>query len=660
MAGSIYDIAHVDQMEGHEFERFIAGLLGKSGYQKVEVTPGSGDQGVDVLAEKDGVRYAFQCKCYSSDLGNTPVQEVNTGKMVYHCHVGVVVTNRCFTQSAREAAKATGVLLWDRTKLESLIAQANMEDSGEPAVQQEGESFTLWTGSSLLRRGGIALQDKEWKKASQFFDRVLNTDPENAEAYLGLMMAEAKLSNQEAFVCAYVDRPWLMHGNNFSHAKEFAGPEMRGWFAGLEKRKGKEHQHQELVQQMREEELKQAAIRLAPIRKSLKKAAFLIAHGNSHIVGLKSDGTVVAVGENSDGQCNISDWANIVAIAAGFDHTVGLRDDGTVVAAGGKSFGQCDVSDWTNIVMIATGGGHTVGLKSDGTVVAAGWNEFGQCDVSDWQDIITIAAGFCYTVGLKSNGTVVATGANKKGQCNVSSWTDIEEIVPSSGCTVGLKLDGTVVVTNSNIDEDDCSQYGVFDWRTIVAIAEGNLIGLRADGTVVGGQCDTFDWRDIVAIAAGFDHTVGLKADGTVVATGDNCNGQCEVSDWRDIAAIAAWGNETLGLRSDGTVVAVGDNSCGRSDVQNWRLFNSIDTLEQERAGVRACWETERKQRETEDADAERKQLEEIAQKRTLLETEQAKLQTELIGLKGLFTRRRRREIEARLEAIEEKQKLLK
>ena len=133
----IYDMSHIDAMEGHEFEQFIANLLRKLGYQKVEVTPGSGDQGVDVLAEKDDIRYAMQCKCYASDLGNTPVQEVNTGKVIYHCHVGVVVTNRYFTQGAKEAAKATGVLLWDRTKLMALIAQAGMEIRTEISIQQK-------------------------------------------------------------------------------------------------------------------------------------------------------------------------------------------------------------------------------------------------------------------------------------------------------------------------------------------------------------------------------------------------------------------------------------------------------------------------------------------------------------------------------------------
>ena len=53
-----------------------------------------------------------------------------------------------------------------------------------------------------------------------------------------------------------------------------------------------------------------------------------------HTVGLKSDGTVVAVGNNIDGQLNVGSWTDIVQVAAGRYHTVGLKSDGTVVAVG--------------------------------------------------------------------------------------------------------------------------------------------------------------------------------------------------------------------------------------------------------------------------------------------------------------------------------------
>lgn len=108
------ELLTIDLMEGHNFENWCAEALRNSGFVNVTVTPGSGDQGVDILAEKDGLKYAVQCKRYNSDLGNTPIQEVFTGARFYNCHVGAVITNRNFTVGAKNAAAATGVLLWGR------------------------------------------------------------------------------------------------------------------------------------------------------------------------------------------------------------------------------------------------------------------------------------------------------------------------------------------------------------------------------------------------------------------------------------------------------------------------------------------------------------------------------------------------------------------
>lgn len=119
------ELIKVDAMEGHDFEYWCAELLKKTGFENVEVTQGSGDQGVDVLAEKSGIKYAIQCKCYSSDLGNAPVQEVNAGKAIYHCHIGAVMTNRYFTAGARQAAEANNILLWDRDSIAKMLKEAN-------------------------------------------------------------------------------------------------------------------------------------------------------------------------------------------------------------------------------------------------------------------------------------------------------------------------------------------------------------------------------------------------------------------------------------------------------------------------------------------------------------------------------------------------------
>lgn len=110
-----------DSLEGHDFELYCANLLKKNGFHHTLVTKESGDQGIDILAEKEGIKYAIQCKCYSSDIGNKAVQEAFAGKTFYGCHVAVVLTNRYFTRSAKELAEKNGVLLWDRNKLVSLI-----------------------------------------------------------------------------------------------------------------------------------------------------------------------------------------------------------------------------------------------------------------------------------------------------------------------------------------------------------------------------------------------------------------------------------------------------------------------------------------------------------------------------------------------------------
>lgn len=121
------ELAQIDLMEGHVFEHWSADLLRDLGFTNVEVTRGSGDQGVDVLAEKEGIRYAIQCKCYHSPLGNTPIQEVHAGKEMYRCQIGAVMTNQYFTPGGLELAERTGTLLWDRDWIRDAIKRRSPE-----------------------------------------------------------------------------------------------------------------------------------------------------------------------------------------------------------------------------------------------------------------------------------------------------------------------------------------------------------------------------------------------------------------------------------------------------------------------------------------------------------------------------------------------------
>jgi restriction system protein len=104
----------VDNMDGFDFEYYCADILEANGFIDVEVTRSSGDYGIDILAEKDGVTYAVQCKRYTGLVGVKAVQEAYAGRDYYDRMVGAVMTNQYFTQPAVEAAKKLKILLWDR------------------------------------------------------------------------------------------------------------------------------------------------------------------------------------------------------------------------------------------------------------------------------------------------------------------------------------------------------------------------------------------------------------------------------------------------------------------------------------------------------------------------------------------------------------------
>jgi len=118
-----------DEMNGHEFERFCVKLLLQNGFDMAKKTAGSGDFGVDILAEKDGITYAIQCKCLAKDVGNTAVQEIFSGREYHKSHIGAVLTNRYFTKAAKNTAKRTGIILWDR---DWLLARLPKKEEATP------------------------------------------------------------------------------------------------------------------------------------------------------------------------------------------------------------------------------------------------------------------------------------------------------------------------------------------------------------------------------------------------------------------------------------------------------------------------------------------------------------------------------------------------
>lgn len=477
---------------------------------------------------------------------------------------------------------------WARQKIQEIRGTVQVEGTVQVTgkVQVEGGTVNVEgtaTKESLLKRAKMCCAEKDWSKATELLEQVLNADPECAEAYLYRYLAGQKQPTLEALVA-----DCRLHFAEFptdsylKRAEQFADEKLIGLLNRCKQ------ECAETVEAGKKQ--RQANVgALAEKRKALEPVRKFIACGDSHTVGLRADGTVVAAGDNTYyDHCAVSGWRDVAAIVGGNRYTVGLRADGMVIVAGWRVRDQHMVRNWRDVVAIACGSDHTVGLRADGTVVAVGSNGYGQCKVGDWQDVVAIACATYHTVGLRRDGTVAAVGMNDYGQCNVG------------------------------------------------------------------------DWRDVVAIACRGSHTVGLRADGTVVAAGKidpYYYGQCEVGNWRDVVAIACSASHTVGLRADGTVVATGKNDQGQCNVGDWKLFNSIEALDQELAEAQ-----ERRKREAEEArrqEEQRKQahLAELAAEKDALQAEYGIL---LSTFKGLFAGgKRRREIEARLAAIEAEQKSL-
>lgn len=127
-------------------------------------------------------------------------------------------------------------------------------------------------------------------------------------------------------------------------------------------------------------------------------------------------------------------------------------------------------------------------------------------------------------------------------------------------------------------------EVGTIETNTMIAAGDNFTLGLKTNGTVLAtglsltGADQVSDWTNITMIACGLNHSVGLKADGTVVAAGSNANGACNVSQWKDIKMIAAGLDNTVGLKKDGTVVSTGSNDYGQLDVQDWKDITAISS----------------------------------------------------------------------------------
>ena len=258
-------------------------------------------------------------------------------------------------------------------------------------------------------------------------------------------------------------------------------------------------------------------------------------------------------------------------VATGYHHTVARTESGTVLAVGSNLSGQCNTSNWTDIVAVAAGAYHTVGLRSDGTVVATGQNTYGQCNVGKWQNVAAIYAGAYNTAAITTNGQLLTTGYQN---WDTLRWREVATLSIGDYALCGVMENGQPLSTHSELVTDDYFDLVALD------VATANSAGLKADGTVVSNGLDVSELRNILMLDCTPNGIFALDDAGSVHAIGFSFAHLPDVSGWTDIVTLSASATHIVGVTSQGRVVARGLSDMGQCDTQDWVLFTPEPTPE--------------------------------------------------------------------------------
>lgn len=247
----------------------------------------------------------------------------------------------------------------------------------------------------------------------------------------------------------------------------------------------------------------------------------------------------------------IEGWSNVASVGevgAYYEIPIALRWDGTVLTGDNNPV----VAEWRNIIAIYVYFDEIIGLCLDGTVVST--NPESSC--TSWTNVesIHVPRTVIGLLGITKDGKVLS----EKEDDDLSAWTDIIHVNSGMG-VVGLRQDGTVLYSNGS------GTQVMEGWTDVVAVdCYWDIMALRSDGTILttakevyGTPLDFSGWNNVVAIDVdGYDY-IGLKADGSVIATGgfEYVDEELDLSKWKDMVEVRSAGYSMIGLRADGTVL---------------------------------------------------------------------------------------------------------
>lgn len=509
---------------------------------------------------------------------------------------GIFECDSCGTEYSTE---------WASAKIQEIKGTVKVEGTVQVAgtVTIEGGIST----ASLLKRGELALEDREWDNARKAFDRALDMDPENGHAYFGKLMAEYRVRSGEEL--SALSREFTSSAN-YQKALRFADEALSAKLEEIlqiiEQREETERREKERreAEARKEEERRQQLARekAAENQKKAQKQARTAAHAAKIALPIVAVIAALAIAipmlpqkpeqeipKATEVQMEVPVVTETTvqpeSIPPETTYSVAekLLIEGRTAEAAMAFYNQGDKDRsfelWRKAAPPATFCSASVALQKDGTVLTdyLDASDYVRKTVPQWHDVVSVDVGLGHVVGLKKDGTVIAVGTNDAGQCNVDSWKDIVAVAAGNEITVGLKSDGTVITAGKGYLK--YTDYDTSDWEDIVAISAGqHVAGLKADGTVSASGDVVSNWSEIVAVDASEYEIFGVKADGTVVKTNFSPFLEVDVSGWTDIVDVVQGSQCAVGLKSNGTAVMSGKpyNPNWVVDVSDWENIVAI------------------------------------------------------------------------------------
>lgn len=494
-----------------------------------------------------------------------------------------------------------------------------MVNSGKEKAAQQSVVIQQSSGNgninALLKRGNMALEDGEWQKADGFFEEVLNQDAECAEAYWGKWLVKIHKSNVDELIAYYVSE----YDNPESETLEACEEWGEHILSMVSEYQIKNYLSSDQISEVYKTNRNYKSILSS--REKLKEEA---------ILNVKTEKLYVRAKQYASGQLKVKIDNVLFEIERQLNNKINdaQKDDNFSIASVSAKYSNFITNADEKVRQL-----YDNAVRRKENDYQKNIKEFNEAkNIYDYKSILQDfeqMKGYQFSEEYikkckvkikemekaeieakakaeKAKAETEEKAAKKRKKitiigilvvvaCMVVSFLVVEVVIPANNYKKALALKKNGEYSKAAIafgkagNYKDAKECSVALWNDIaqrdsISVGYEHIVGVKANGRVVSvedgssnhSQCDTSGWKDIVAVSMGGEYIVGLKKDGAVIAVGESRYNQIDVTNWKDIVAIDTGSHLTVGLKVDGTVVAVGDNNEGQCDVSGWKDIVAI------------------------------------------------------------------------------------